>query len=33
MHKKMNCLNAGDLDSISKVTASLRQKIMLACLN
>ena len=33
MHKKKNCLNAGDLDPIFKVTASLRQKIILACLN
>ena len=33
MHKKLNCLNAGDLDPIFKVTARVRQKIMLACLN
>ena len=32
MHKKKNCLNAGDLDPIFKVMASLRRKIMLACL-
>ena len=33
MHKKKNCLNAGDLGSIFKVTAHLGRKIMLACLN
>ena len=33
MRKKKNCLNAGDLEPIVKVTASLRRKIMLACLN
>ena len=33
MQKKKNCLNAGDLDAIFKVTASLGRKIMLACLN
>ena len=33
MHKKKNCLNACDLDPIFKVTVSLKQKILLACLN
>ena len=31
--EKMNCLNAGDLDPTFKVTASLRWKIIFACLN
>ena len=33
MHKKKNCLNAGDLDPIFKVRASLMRKIMLDCLD
>ena len=33
MHKKKNFLNAGDLDPIFKFTASLKRKIVLACLN